>query len=107
RKIGSRAGIRPAIAVAKRCCSAGAPSALSLRSKRPDELRHELLAGIPASELRTCIKVLIRICEKAERRDEARRIVTSSVRLPQNGQNSDAFPNTKKRARRRVPRSSQ
>ncbi len=72
-----------------------------------DELRHELLAGIPASELRTCIKVLIRICEKAERRDEARRMVTSSVRLPQNGQNNDAYPNTKKRALRRVPRRSQ
>src|SRR5204862_6208667 len=58
-----------------------------------DELRHELLAGIPASELRTCIKVLIRICEKAERRDEPRRMVISSVRLPQNGQNNDAYPN--------------
>src|SRR5881396_3981331 len=33
-----------------------------------DELRHELLADIPASELRTCIKVLTRICEKAENR---------------------------------------
>src|SRR6266581_6953030 len=65
-----------------------------------DELRHELLADIPASELRTCIKVLTRICEKAERRDEARRMVTPSVRLRQNGQNSDAYPNTKKRALR-------
>src|SRR5205823_10971082 len=72
-----------------------------------DELRHELLAGIPASELRTCIKVLIRICEKAERRDQARRMVTSSVRSRHNGQNSDAYPNTKKRALRRVPRRSQ
>jgi len=70
------------------------------------ELRHELLADIPASELRTCIKVLIRICEKAERRDEARRIATSSVRLRHNGQNSDAHPITNKKALRSAARKS-
>ena len=59
------------------------------------------------ARLATCIKVLTRICEKAERRDEARRMVTSSVHLRQNGQNSDAYPNTKKRALRRVRRRSQ
>jgi MarR family transcriptional regulator for hemolysin len=65
-----------------------------------DELRHELLADIPASELRTCIKVLTRICEKAERRDEARRIATSSVRLRHNGQHMDGHLNTKEKALR-------
>ena len=65
-----------------------------------DELRHELLAGIPASELRTCIKVLTRICEKAEKRDEARRTATSPVRLPHNGQHRDGHPITRKKALR-------
>jgi MarR family transcriptional regulator, transcriptional regulator for hemolysin len=63
-----------------------------------DELRHELLADIPASELRTCIKVLTHICEKAERRDEARSSATSSFRLRHNGQQSDGHPTTKKKA---------
>ena len=63
-----------------------------------DELRYELLADIPASELRTCIKVFTRICEKAERRDEARRIATSSVRLRHNGQHRDGHPITKRKA---------
>jgi len=68
-----------------------------------DELRHELLADIPASELRTCIKVLTRICEKAERRDEARRIATSPVRLRHNGQHRDGHPITKEKALRGAP----
>ncbi len=71
-----------------------------------DELRHELLADIPASELRTCIKVLIRICEKAERRDEARRIAISSVRLRHNGQKRDGHPITNKKALRGATRRS-
>ncbi len=65
-----------------------------------DELRHELLADIPASELRTCIKVLTRICEKAEGRDEARRTAMRSVRLRHNGQHGDGHPITKKKALR-------
>src|SRR5438034_3755189 len=64
------------------------------------ELRHELLADIPASELRTCIKVLTQICEKAEKRDEARRTATSPVRLPHNGQHRDGHPITRKKALR-------
>ncbi len=63
-----------------------------------DELRHELLADIPASELRTCIRVLTRICEKAERRDQAQRIATSSVHLRHNGRNRDEHPITNKKA---------
>ena len=65
-----------------------------------DKLRHELLADIPASELRTCIRVLTRICEKAERRDEARRTAPFSVRLRYNGQHRDGQPITKKKALR-------
>src|ERR1700676_4196001 len=37
------------------------------------ELRHELLADIPASQLRTCMNVLARIRERAETRDRAYR----------------------------------
>ena len=65
-----------------------------------DELRHQLLADIPNSELRTCIKVLMQICEKAERHDEARRIATPSVRLRHNGQHRNGHPITKKKVRR-------
>src|SRR5213080_2794763 len=35
-----------------------------------DKLRHELLAGIPESNLQTCIKVLVRISQKAEKGDK-------------------------------------
>ena len=33
------------------------------------KLRHELLDDIPVSELRTCMRVLTKICHKAERRN--------------------------------------
>src|SRR6266851_9256230 len=36
-----------------------------------NKLRHELLSEIPPGDLRTCINVLTRICEKAERRDNS------------------------------------
>ena len=71
-----------------------------------NELRHELLADIPASELRTCIKVLTRIYEKAEGRDEARRIATSFVRLRHNGQKGVGRPIVNKRALRGATRRS-
>src|SRR5438477_11579268 len=71
-----------------------------------DELRYELLADIPASELRTCIKVLTRICEKAEGSDEVRRIAMSFVRLRHNGQNRGERPTVNKRALRGATRRS-
>ena len=37
-----------------------------------DTLRHELLAGIPNSDLQTCIKVLGRIRERADKDDKTR-----------------------------------
>jgi MarR family transcriptional regulator for hemolysin len=65
-----------------------------------DELRHELLAGIPASELQTCIKVLARILHKAEKDDKVSRSAMPSVRLTHNGQNSDRHPISRKKALR-------
>src|SRR5215471_15037536 len=35
-------------------------------------LRHELLAGVPNSDLQTCMKVLARIRERAEKKDKGR-----------------------------------
>jgi MarR family transcriptional regulator, transcriptional regulator for hemolysin len=37
-----------------------------------DTLRHELLAGVPSSDLQTCMKVLARIRERAEKDDKLR-----------------------------------
>jgi len=53
-----------------------------------DELRHELLADIPASQLRTCISVLVRIRDRAEKSDRAYRrgMAASQFRLERNGQ---------------------
>jgi MarR family transcriptional regulator for hemolysin len=65
-----------------------------------DELRHQLLADISRSELRTCIKVLRQIYGKAERRDEPRRTATSSVRQRHNGQHRDGPPFTREKALR-------
>jgi MarR family transcriptional regulator for hemolysin len=52
-----------------------------------DELRHELLADIPTPDLRTCIKVLARIRDKAEKSDRAYRRRTAAARFSpeQNG----------------------
>jgi hypothetical protein len=36
-----------------------------------ETLRHELLADIPTSDLQTCMKVLTRIWERAEKNDKA------------------------------------
>jgi len=69
-----------------------------------DELRHELLAEIPASELQTCIKVLAHIGGKAEKLDKFRRNEMPPVYSGGNGQNRDWLPITKKKALRGVPR---
>jgi MarR family transcriptional regulator, transcriptional regulator for hemolysin len=71
-----------------------------------DELRHELLADIPASELQTCIKVLARIRGKAEKHDKLRRNEMSPVYPGGNGQNRDAHPITNKKALRGATRKS-
>ena len=65
-----------------------------------DELRHELLAEIPASELETCIKVLTRVRQKAEKNDKVSKSAASSVYPSHNGQNRDRHPISRKKALR-------
>ena len=58
-------------------------------------LRHELLAEIPSSDLQTCMKVLARIRERAEKDDKLRscRNETAARRLPgDNGQTNQGHP---------------
>ena len=59
-----------------------------------DELRHQLLSDISASELQTCIKVLTQIRGKAERRDKLRRNELPPVDPSGNGQTKqgDSIP---------------
>jgi MarR family transcriptional regulator for hemolysin len=72
-----------------------------------DELRHELLAEIPAPELQTCIKVLAHVRAKAEKHDRLRRAGMPSVDQSDNGQNADGHPITKKKALSGATRMSQ
>jgi MarR family transcriptional regulator, transcriptional regulator for hemolysin len=51
------------------------------------KLRHELLDEIPAAELRTCIRVLTRICRKAEKDNGDAKDARLQVRAGKNGQN--------------------
>jgi MarR family transcriptional regulator for hemolysin len=67
-----------------------------------DELRHELLIEIPASELQTCIKVLAHIRAKAEKPDKLGQAETPSVSPGDNGQKRDGQPITKKKALNRA-----
>jgi MarR family transcriptional regulator for hemolysin len=70
-----------------------------------NKLRHELLADIPPAELRTCIKVLNQICDKAEGRDKLR--TDAPARVPsRNGQNRNGHSILKKRAAHRPMRRS-
>jgi hypothetical protein len=71
-----------------------------------DKLRHELLAGIPRSELQTCIKVLVRISQKAEKGDKVRGSTGSSVCPGHNGQERELYPITKKKTLRGAVRGS-
>ena len=63
-----------------------------------DELRHELLSDISASELQTCIKVLAHIRGKAEKHDKLRRNEMRSVYAGGNGQNRNRHPIPRKKA---------
>jgi MarR family transcriptional regulator for hemolysin len=54
-------------------------------NRTADDLRHELLADIPQPELQTCIKVLGRIREKAEKNDKVRRRVVMPVYAEHDG----------------------
>jgi MarR family transcriptional regulator for hemolysin len=57
-----------------------------------DELQDELLTGIPRAELRTCINVLARIREMAEKDDKLQRRTASPVNPRCNGQNRVRHP---------------
>src|SRR6202140_1108802 len=71
-----------------------------------NKLRHELLSDIPPANLRTCIKVLTRICEKAERRDKLRTDTPLQAAPNRNGQNRNGHSIPRKRALRRAVRGS-
>ena len=51
------------------------------------KLRHELLDDIPPSELRTCMRVLDRIRQKAEKGNGNGRHALARARVGKNGQN--------------------
>jgi MarR family transcriptional regulator for hemolysin len=69
-----------------------------------DELRHQLLSDISASELQTCIKVLTQIRGKAEKRDKLRRNELPPVHPGGNGQDRERHPIAEKGALRRTQR---
>jgi MarR family transcriptional regulator for hemolysin len=64
------------------------------------KLRHELLADIPKAELRTCMKVLARIRNKAENEDKV--FEQRAIRPGRNSQNGVARSIIKMRASHRV-----
>jgi hypothetical protein len=70
-----------------------------------DKLRHELLAGIPDSDLRTCMRVLARIrdrAEKDERRGSSARQPSARVLAEHNGQTKQGHSIPRKRTLRGV-----
>src|SRR5262249_23860232 len=70
-----------------------------------DKLRHELLADIPDSDLQTCMRVLTRIrdrAEKDERRVSSAHQPSARVLAEQNGQTKQGHPIPRKRTLRGV-----
>ena len=70
-----------------------------------DKLRHELLAGIPDSDLQTCMRVLARIrdrAEKGERRESSARQPSARVLAEHNGQTKQGHSTPRKRTLRGV-----
>jgi MarR family transcriptional regulator for hemolysin len=65
------------------------------------QLRHELLAGIPPAELRTCMRVLAQIQEVAEDKGIATRGTLSKQQGAQNGQTRNGQRINKTSAHRR------
>jgi hypothetical protein len=68
-----------------------------------EKLRHELLADIAQSDLRTCMRVLERIrdrAEKGDRRESSARHLSGRVLSEHNGQTKQAQSNPKRRAHR-------
>src|SRR6266513_2874659 len=62
-----------------------------------DKLRHGLLAGIPHADLQTCMKVLARVRERAEKNDRRQGITRQSVA------HGLAGPNGHTKQRRSIP----
>src|SRR5213593_2258127 len=70
-----------------------------------DKLRHELLAGIPESDLQACMRVLARIrdrAEKDERRESSARQSSARVLAEHNGQTKQGHSIPRKRTLRGV-----
>ena len=68
-----------------------------------EKLRHELLADIAQSDLQTCMRVLARIrdrAEKGDRRESSARQLSGRVSSEHNGQTKPAHSNPKRRAHR-------
>ena len=67
-----------------------------------ETLRHELMAGIPTSDLRTCMNVLTRIRERAEKKEKGRSSEKALARrlVPHNGQAKHGNPIQRKALRR-------
>lgn len=78
-----------------------AQSVIAQINATANELRRELLAEIGDPELTTCINVLARIRERAERREKPRRSAGTPTSLLANGQKHDG-QRMKKRMRRRA-----
>ncbi|HET9418112.1 MAG TPA: MarR family transcriptional regulator [Chthoniobacterales bacterium] len=76
-----------------------AQSVISHINAAADELRHELLADVAASELQTCIDVLTRIRARAEKRDKARPNGLGAGASAGNGEKSNGQRITKQRER--------
>jgi MarR family transcriptional regulator for hemolysin len=67
------------------------------------KLRHELLADIPEPDLQTCMRVLARIRDRAEKGDQrgsSPRQLATRILTEHNGQTKPAHSNLKRRARR-------
>src|SRR5215472_8204673 len=67
-----------------------------------ETLRHELMADIPTSDLQTCMNVLARIRERAEKKDKGRTSERTLARrlAPHNGQTKHGNSIQRKGARR-------
>jgi MarR family transcriptional regulator for hemolysin len=66
-----------------------------------DKLRHQLLAEITESDLRTCMRVLARVrdrAEKEERRESSARQPSARVFAEHNGQTKERHSNPRRRA---------
>jgi MarR family transcriptional regulator for hemolysin len=69
-----------------------------------DGLRHELLADVPQADLQTCIMVLARIRDRAEKKDKLRRRFVLPINASHDGHTGDRHSISTKKALRRSVR---